>query len=91
VLTLSNKYSQKSFTNKISLSILVKIVLFDKALVSALACGALAMCAMWVGIFFQIIPAFYFKIHNGLLLNFSVVADGLLHLAVIGSGKGISP
>ena len=26
-----------------------KIALFDKALVSALACGALAMCAMWVG------------------------------------------
>ena len=25
------------------------IALFDKALVSALACGALAMCAMWVG------------------------------------------
>ena len=26
-----------------------KIALFDKALASALACGALAMCAMWVG------------------------------------------
>jgi hypothetical protein len=26
-----------------------KIALFDKALVSALTCGALAMCAMWVG------------------------------------------
>jgi len=26
-----------------------KIALFDKALVVALACGALAMCAMWVG------------------------------------------
>ena len=26
-----------------------KIALFDKALVAALACGALAMCAMWVG------------------------------------------
>jgi hypothetical protein len=26
-----------------------KIALFDKALVSALARGALAMCAMWVG------------------------------------------
>ncbi len=26
-----------------------KIALFDKALVSAVACGALAMCAMWVG------------------------------------------
>jgi len=26
-----------------------KIALFDKALVEALACGALAMCAMWVG------------------------------------------
>jgi len=25
-----------------------KIALFDKALVVALACGALAMCAMWV-------------------------------------------
>jgi len=27
-----------------------KIALFDKALVSALACGALAMCAMWSAI-----------------------------------------
>jgi len=27
-----------------------KIALFDKALVVAMACGALAMCAMWVGI-----------------------------------------
>jgi hypothetical protein len=27
----------------------VKIALFDKALVAALACAALAMCAMWVG------------------------------------------
>jgi hypothetical protein len=26
-----------------------KIALFDKALVAALVCGALAMCAMWVG------------------------------------------
>jgi len=26
-----------------------KIALFDKALVAALASGALAMCAMWVG------------------------------------------
>ena len=26
-----------------------KIALFGKALVGALACGALAMCAMWVG------------------------------------------
>jgi len=26
-----------------------KIALFDKALVTALECGALAMCAMWVG------------------------------------------
>ena len=26
-----------------------KIALFDKALVVALACAALAMCAMWVG------------------------------------------
>jgi hypothetical protein len=26
-----------------------KIALFGKALVAALACGALAMCAMWVG------------------------------------------
>jgi len=26
-----------------------KIALFDKALDVALACGALAMCAMWVG------------------------------------------
>ena len=26
-----------------------KIALFDKALVMALACGALAMCAMWGG------------------------------------------
>jgi len=33
-----------------------KIALFDKALVAALACGALAMCAMWVGfpsVFFE--------------------------------------
>jgi len=27
-----------------------KIALFGKALVAALACGALAMCAMWVGV-----------------------------------------
>jgi hypothetical protein len=26
-----------------------KIVLFDKALVAALGCGALSICAMWVG------------------------------------------
>ncbi len=26
-----------------------KIALFGKALVAGLACGALAMCAMWVG------------------------------------------
>jgi hypothetical protein len=31
-----------------------KIALFDKALVSALAIGALAMCAMWVGL-----PSFF--------------------------------
>jgi Ni/Fe-hydrogenase subunit HybB-like protein len=27
----------------------VKVALFDKALILGLACGALAMCAMWVG------------------------------------------
>jgi len=27
-----------------------KIALFDKALVAALACGAMAMCVEWVGI-----------------------------------------
>jgi len=26
-----------------------EIALFDKALVVVLACGALAMCAMWIG------------------------------------------
>jgi hypothetical protein len=33
-----------------------KIALFGKALVLALACGALPMCAMWVGF-----PSFFFE------------------------------
>ena len=33
-----------------------KIALFDKALASALACGALAICAMWVGF-----PSFFLR------------------------------
>jgi len=32
------------------MSCVSKIALFDKALVLALACAALAMCAMWIGI-----------------------------------------
>jgi hypothetical protein len=43
-----NILSKLKFLLKIQMCV-GKIALFDKALVSTLACGALAMCAMWVG------------------------------------------
>ena len=42
----------KVIINLVVISVCVgKIALFDKALVVALARGALAMCAMWVGLY----------------------------------------
>jgi hypothetical protein len=52
-----------------------KIALFDKALVSALACGALAMCAMWVGNCFKNVRWQKNKKHRvGLSVGFLVLS-----------------
>jgi len=52
-----------------------KIALFDKALVVALACGALAMCAMWVGNVLKNVPWAKNKKHRvGLSVGFLVLS-----------------
>jgi hypothetical protein len=50
-----------------------KIALFDKALVSALACGALAMCAMWFGNSFKKCAVGKKKHQIGLSVGFLVL------------------